>query len=115
MHETAVVEGLMRILTEQAKANKVGRVIAVKLRIGKLRGIDSRQIRLAFEIFAEGTLAEGARLDIEDVGVTARCNVCDTVFEVAQYRFVCSGCGGSDAEVLTGRELYIESFEAAPL
>lgn len=113
MHETAVVEGLMRILAEQAKANKVGRVIAVRLRIGKLRGIDSRQIRLAFEIFAEGTLAEGARLDIEEVAVTARCNACGTAFEVARYHFVCPGCGGSDAEVTTGRELYIESFEAA--
>ena len=72
MHETAVVEGLMRILTEHAKQNGVDRVVAVKLKIGRLRGIDSRQIRLAFEIFAEGTLAEGARLDIDDVGARER-------------------------------------------
>ncbi|SCM78313.1 putative hydrogenase nickel incorporation protein HypA 2 [uncultured Pleomorphomonas sp.] len=113
MHETAVVEGLMRILTEHARQNGVDRVVAVRLKIGKLRGIDSRQIRLAFEIFAEGTLAEGARLDIDEVGVTAKCRTCGSVFEVEKYRFVCSGCGGSDADVLTGRELYIESFEAA--
>jgi len=112
MHETAVVEGLMRILGEQAKKNGAVRVVSVRLKIGRLRGIDSRQIRLAFEMFAEGTFAEGARLDIDEVGVTAKCRDCGTVFEVANYRFVCSGCGGSDAEVLTGRELHIESFEA---
>lgn len=113
MHETAVVEGLMRILSEHAERHGVKRIVAVRLKVGRLRGLDSRQLRLAFEMFAEDTVADGARLDIDEVKVTARCRDCGTEFEVANYRFVCSGCGGSDADVLTGREMHIESFEAA--
>jgi hydrogenase nickel incorporation protein HypA/HybF len=111
MHETAVVEGLMRILTKQARDNNIGRILSVRVKVGRLRGLDNRQLRLCFEMFAEGTLADGARLDLEDVPVTAKCRTCGTQFEVIGYRFVCSNCEGNDAEVLSGRELFIESFE----
>lgn len=114
MHETAVVEGLMRILADQARKNGVGRITTVRLRIGRLRGLDSRQIRGCFEMFAEGTMAEGARLEIDEVAVGAKCRVCGREYEVERYRFDCPNCGSSDAEVLSGRELYIESFDAAP-
>lgn len=113
MHETAVVQGLMRILKQTARANGVKRVVSVKLKIGRLRGLDSRQIRAGFEMFAEGTLAEGARLDIDEVEVEARCKACGTAFTVERYQFQCPACGSADADVTAGRELHIESFEAA--
>jgi hydrogenase nickel incorporation protein HypA/HybF len=111
MHETAVVAGLMRILDERAAAAGIDRVVSVRLRIGRLRGLDSRQIRSAFELFAEGTIADGARLEIDEVGVEAVCATCGTVWTVEGWRFECPSCGGSDAETRTGRELYVESFE----
>lgn len=113
MHETAVVQGLMRILSETARANGVKRIVSVRLKIGRLRGLDSRQIRAGFEMFAEGTLAEGARLDIDEVEVEACCKTCGTTFTVERYQFQCPACGSADADVTAGRELHIESFEAA--
>lgn len=114
MHEMAVVEGLMRILSDKARENGVGRISRVRLKIGRLRGLDSRQIRGCFELFAEDTIAAGAELDIEEIGVRARCQTCGTEYDVQRYSFDCPNCGGDDADVLRGRELYIESFDAAP-
>jgi len=111
MHETAVVEGLMRILTQKASENRIDRIGSVRLKIGRLRGLDARQIRGCFEIFAEGTIAEGARLIIDEIPVEARCRACDQVWDVPGYRFQCPSCGGTDASIMTGRELYIETFE----
>jgi hydrogenase nickel incorporation protein HypA/HybF len=113
MHETAVVEGLMGILKRTAKANGVRRIVSVKLKLGRLHGLDARQIRGAFELFAEGTVADGARLDIDEIEIEARCKACGTAFTVRRYQFVCPSCGGTDADVTAGRELHIESFEAA--
>lgn len=113
MHETAVVEGLMRILEKTAKANGVTRIVSVKLKVGRLRGLDPRQLRAGFEMFAEGTIADGARLDIDEVAVQAHCKTCGTDFTVERYQFQCPSCGGTDADVTAGRELHIESFEAA--
>ncbi|TBW36632.1 hydrogenase maturation nickel metallochaperone HypA [Siculibacillus lacustris] len=111
MHETAVVAGLMRILTERAAAAEIERIVSVRLKIGRLRGLDSRQIRGAFELFAEGTPAEGARLDIDEVAIEAVCLTCGTVYTVPGWRFECPSCGGNDADTRTGRELHVESFE----
>ena len=111
MHETAVVQGLMRILTAKAIEHGITRIVAVRLKIGRLRGLDARQIRGCFEIFAEGTAAEGARLDIEEVVVEARCRACGRTYEVQRFRFECPACGSVEADVLKGRELEIESFD----
>lgn len=111
MHETAVVEGLMSILLAQAAEHGIGHIDVVRLKIGRLRGLDSRLIRSGFEMFAEGTIAEGARLDIDEVAVEARCHACGAIWAVQHYRFECPACGGNNAEVLKGRELYIESLD----
>jgi hydrogenase nickel incorporation protein HypA/HybF len=111
MHETAVVEGLMRILTAKALEHGIARIVSVRLRVGRLRGLDARQIRGCFEIFAQATAAEGARLDIEEVGIQACCRACGQVYEVPRFQFECPGCGSGEADVLKGRELEIESFD----
>jgi hydrogenase nickel incorporation protein HypA/HybF len=121
MHETAVVQGLLRVLAAKAQEHGVTRIVSVRLKLGRLRGLDVRQIRGSFEIFAEATIAEGARLDIEEVLVEARCRTCREVYEVPRFRFQCPACGSEDADVIQGRELEIVSFdghradEAAPV
>lgn len=111
MHEATIVENLVRILSMKAAEHGMTRIVRVRLKIGRLRGLDSRQIRGCFEIFTEGTVAENAALDISEVAVRARCRDCGTAYEVPQYRFACPVCAGSDADVLAGRELEIESFD----
>jgi hydrogenase nickel incorporation protein HypA/HybF len=111
MHETAIVQGLMRILTAKAREHGIARIVCVRLRIGRLRGLDVRQVRGCFEIFAEATAAEGARLEIEEVGVEARCRACGQTYGVPRFQFECPACGSGDAEVIKGRELELESFD----
>jgi hydrogenase nickel incorporation protein HypA/HybF len=111
MHEMTVAHGLMTILEERARAHGIVRISRVRLKIGRLRGLDARQLRAAFEVLAEGSIAEGAPLDIDDVPVRARCNACVTEWRLADYRFECPKCQSADAEILGGRELHIESFD----
>lgn len=110
MHEAAVVQGLMSILAAKAAEHGIERIITVTVKIGHLRGFDSRQIQSCFELFAEGTAAEGARLHIDEVAPEATCRACGHRYEVRHYQFECPACGRNDADVVGGRELYIESF-----
>ena len=114
MHETAIVTGLMRILEEKAAAHGVERILRVTLKVGRLRAVEPAQLAACFEMFAEGTLADGAELVIDEVAVRARCKTCGTEFEVPRFRFDCPGCGGGDVDVIAGQELYMESFDAGP-
>ena len=113
MHETAIVEGLMRILREQAARHGVTAIVRVNVKVGRLRAVEPQQLASCFEMFAEDTVADGAVLAIESMPVRARCKGCGTEFEVPDYRFECPACGGGEVEVIQGQELYIESFEAA--
>jgi hydrogenase nickel incorporation protein HypA/HybF len=112
MHETAIVTGLMRIIETQAAQHGATRVSRVRLKVGRLRAVEPQQLRSCFEMFAEGTVAEGAQLLIDTVGVRGRCRACKTEFDVPRFRFECPQCAGKDIEVIQGQELYIESFEA---
>jgi hydrogenase nickel incorporation protein HypA/HybF len=113
MHETAIVSGLMRILEQKAAQHGVVRISQVLLKVGRLCAVEPQQLMACFEMFAEGTVAEGAELVIDVICVRGRCRQCATEFDVPRYRFECSSCGGNDIEVIQGQEMYIESFEAA--
>ncbi len=111
MHEMTVALGLLTILEDRARAHGIGRISKVRVKVGRLRGLETRQLRAAFEVLAEGSIAEGAALDIDEVAAEARCRVCGTVWRLAGYRFECPACRGTDGEIETGRELYVESFD----
>ncbi len=113
MHETAIVEGLMRLREKQAAQHRVTRILSVTVKVGRLRAVEPQQLVACFEMFAEGSVAEGARLTIEAVPVRAACRACGTEFEVPRFRFECPACSGGDVAILQGQELYIESFAAA--
>jgi hydrogenase nickel incorporation protein HypA/HybF len=112
MHEMSVAHGLLSILQDQAKAHGIARISRVRVKVGRLRGIDARQLRLAFEALAEGGLADGAALDLEEIAAKAHCNACGAVWRAPDYRFECPECAAAHSEILEGRELFIESFDA---
>ena len=111
MHEMTVAHGLLTIIEDQAKTHGIARVTRVRLKIGRLRGLETRQLRAAFEVLAEGSIAEGAPLEVDEVTARARCNACGTEWRLPDYRFECPACGATDAEILEGRELHINSFD----
>jgi hydrogenase nickel incorporation protein HypA/HybF len=111
MHETAVIVGLLRILSEQAALHHVEKITRVRVKVGRLRAVEPQALRACFEVFSEGTLAEGAELVVDEVRVRGRCQACGREFDVPRYRFECPDCHGSEISVLAGQELYIENFE----
>jgi hydrogenase nickel incorporation protein HypA/HybF len=111
MHEMSVAHGLLTIIEARAREHGIVRVTRARLKIGRLRGLDARQLRLAFEALAEGGIAAGAELEIEEIVAEARCRVCGAVWRAPDYRFGCPECAAADSEILKGRELFIESFD----
>ena len=56
-------------------------------------------------------MAFGAKIEIETVGIVARCENCDISFDVENKVFLCPKCGEPAIELLSGRELSILSIE----
>ena len=62
MHETAIIAGLLRILETQAAQHGATRIVRVTVKVGRLRAVEPQQLRACFEVFAEGSLADGAEI-----------------------------------------------------
>ena len=111
MHEASIVFGLMKILDQQAAEHGVSRIRRVNLKIGRLRAVEPQALVACFEVFAEGSAAEGAELAIEPVAARGHCEDCGQDFEVQGFRLRCPRCDGQRIAVTGGQELSIESFE----
>jgi hydrogenase nickel incorporation protein HypA/HybF len=62
-------------------------------------------------LVAEGTVAEGAELRIEDVPARGRCRDCGTEGELPAFPLLCSACGSANVELLAGEELLVDALE----
>jgi Zn finger protein HypA/HybF involved in hydrogenase expression len=65
MHELAAAQDVVKTALAAAEAEGAQKIVAIVLKIGSLYGVDQMRQLIAME--AKGTIAEGARLDIESV------------------------------------------------
>lgn len=65
MHEMSLIHDLMRKIETIAREQNANRVAGVKVRIGALAHISADHFREHFEEEAKGTIADGARLEVE--------------------------------------------------
>ncbi len=65
MHETGLMNGLMKQIAEVAREHGATKVTAVRLALGALAPITDAHLREHFDLAAQGTVAEGAALEIE--------------------------------------------------
>lgn len=64
MHESRVVADVLSAIERAAAANNVKQVQAARIRIGALSHVTPDGFTGHFTLVSEGTVAEGARLDI---------------------------------------------------
>jgi hydrogenase nickel incorporation protein HypA/HybF len=64
-HELSLMADMMRKVQGVARAENADRVVAVSVRLGALAHISPDHLREHFAAAARGTVAEGARVDVE--------------------------------------------------
>lgn len=107
MHELGITRSVVAIASEHAHGAKV---LRVTLEIGKLAAILPDAVRFCFDLCAQGTAVEGARLDIVEIPGRARCRQCGDQVMLEQPYGRCV-CGSADLELLAGEELKIKEME----
>lgn len=107
MHELGITRNIVAIVSEHAAGRKVSRVA---LDIGKLSGVMSDAISFCFDVVANGTCLDGAKLEIFDIEGKGRCRTCQAEFATPQLYTPCA-CGSRDIERLSGEDLKVREFE----
>lgn len=112
MHEASLVQGLLKIAIEalQDYKNKhgsqaAGRITKIRCEAGLMACFEPETLRACFEIFAEGTPAENADLQIETAPLPCKCGACGARFELKRRKFVCPQCGADEVSFSGGNGL----------
>ena len=107
MHELGITRNIVAIVAERAKGAKVQRV---SLEIGKLSAIMPDAVRFCFDVCCQGTVLEGASLEIIEIPGLARCRQCCAEVPLEQPFGICS-CGSVELDLIRGEELKIKEME----
>ncbi|MFL0646842.1 hydrogenase maturation nickel metallochaperone HypA [Cylindrospermopsis raciborskii] len=111
MHELGITRNIIALVSENAHKHRVKRVT---LEIGKLSAIMPDAIEFCFDICAQGTIVEGAKLEIIEIPGMARCQQCGVTFTVDKPFGICR-CGSVQLDLITGQELKIKEIEVEEL
>ena len=112
MHELAVTQRVLEIALRHAQAADATRITRIHLVVGQLATLVDNSVQFYWEIIAEDTIAQGARLTFERHPATMRCLACGKTFTLSgQSDFRCPYCGDLDVVVAGGDELQIDHIE----
>ena len=115
MHELSVTENIVEIATRHARGADAQRIVRIHLVIGELSSIVDDSVQFYFDFLSRDTMAAGAELIFCRLPVAVRCAACGHQWEPsaqgAGADWTCPACGEAQAQVVQGREFYVDSIE----
>jgi len=110
MDELGIAEVLLDAVERRAAGRPVRRA---RVRAGVLLHISEPALNQAFIAVSDGTVADGAHLDVVIDPVRLTCRSCAWATRSDRLRAACPECGGTDIEIEGGDGLALESVQTA--
>ncbi|MBS4010968.1 MAG: hydrogenase maturation nickel metallochaperone HypA [Roseovarius sp.] len=111
MHEMSLVEGMRRVIEDQARVHAFAQVKVLRVEIGRFACVEKPALEFAFDVVMRGSVAEGAQLEMIDLVGRALCYDCMTEVEIAERLSPCPDCGGGRLMPVAGEEMRIKDME----
>lgn len=111
MHSLSMAQSILQAAFIEAEKCDGRRIKAVSIKVGDETFVEADSLQFCLEAMARGTIAEGARVEIELVGGAAKCSECALVFPIEDHLPICPRCGDVNLEMLTGKELFLVTLE----
>lgn len=111
MHELSLAQGMVEQLEQVAVREHAVRVERIHVVIGKYSGVERDAFEFAFPFAAEGSVAEGAELVVEELPASIECKACQAISHPEPTLLICDICGSNEVELRGGREFLIRSVE----
>ena len=119
MHEISIAGAIIDAVLEAAKKNNARKVNEIIIEVGELTALNPDQLRFIFETITRGTVAQGAKYDIQTVKPLINCRGCSysgpiEFFEKLHFFLPvikCPGCGGSEVDIVAGRECCVKKIK----
>lgn len=111
MHSLSMAQSILQAVLMEAGNHEGKRVKAISVKTGDGELVESESLRFCLEAMAKGTIAEGARIEVELVGATARCPECTCAFPVEGHEPACTCRSEETPEMPAGEEPLLVTLE----
>lgn len=111
MHEMSIARSLIQLVEREAEDKGFSRVEAISLKIGEFSGLVPQCLIDFFPYAAEGTIAQGAKLEIEQLPAAFRCLDCGYEGAVDPGQALCPSCGSAALRMTQGTGFYVDSLK----
>lgn len=111
MHELGIMTGVLQAVEESARQAGAEKVLKISLSVGVMTEAIEDAMRFAFEALSEGTMCEGAELEINMITPVSVCAECGAEYEHDRLHLLCPECGSSFTQLIRGKEMQIDSIE----
>jgi hydrogenase nickel incorporation protein HypA/HybF len=108
VHESALARSLLAAVLARAGG---AHVRVVRGWVAETEALSAASLAFHFAAHARGTVAEGARLELELVRVEACCAACGRTYAPEHHLALCPACGSIDAELLGETGLGLRALE----
>mgnify|MGYP003339326191 CR=1 FL=1 len=107
----SLMESVMEIVAEETRKAGARSVKAVRLAIGELSHVEPEAMAFCFEAVTHGTIADGARLEIERVPGAGWCLDCSETVPIKERFGACPKCGNHRVQMTAGDDLRVTELE----
>jgi hydrogenase nickel incorporation protein HypA/HybF len=111
MHEVSLIETVIALVEQERTRHDFARVTMIRLRVGALAYAEPQALRFCFDAVATGTIAQGARLEIDVVPGEGRCADCGSAVPLTERFGACPLCAGDRVEMTGGDGLRVSEME----
>ena len=109
MHEMSIAMQVIESVQSVAAEHDLARVEEVHLDVGEMRQIVPEAMQTAFEVIAEGTVAQGATLTLREVPLRGTCRACGHRYKPEIANYLCPECCRAAVEITEGNEILLRS------
>jgi hydrogenase nickel incorporation protein HypA/HybF len=111
MHEVSLIETVIALVEHERTRQAFGRVTVIRLNVGALGCAEPDALRFCFDAVATGTIAQGARLEIDVLPGEGWCADCASTVPLVERFGACSVCAGSRVKMTGGDGLRLAEME----
>ena len=111
MHEVSLIESVVALIEDERRKQEFSRVRMIRLHVGALGHAEPDALRFCFDAVARGTIADGARLEIETIPGEGWCADCRRTVRLEERFAACPACGNARVRMTAGDELRLAEME----
>ena len=104
MHSLAMAQDILKAALAEVGKNNMQHIKAITIRMEDEHFTESDSLQFCLEAVTKGTIAEGARIEVDLVERTAECPECAHVFPFDHHFPICPRCGNRNLKLPEAEE-----------